>query len=174
MEPSRPKLSWCRDANVARKLAKLFHDNLTSSYISHSELQGPRALAPGVWVPNIAEILETDILGRLKNPDDAPPGGATMLAASVVADEIIVGVVLVTFSRAGVVPFGVLEDVVISANIRGRGYGQACLDWVTQESRSRGISRVFLESGINNHRAHELFKRDGFEPVSVVMMKEVK
>lgn len=165
------EIRWCRDETSAKALARLFSDNMTASYISHSELQGPRARAPNEWVAGIAQVLEQDLLGRISNPDDAPMDGSTMLAAGMRDESGEVGVVLVTFSRAAPVPFAILEDIVVRADCRDRGLGLQALDWLDAECRKRNISRQFLESGINNKRAHELFERDGFRPVSIVMMK---
>ena len=107
------EISWCRDAARARSLARLFSENLTPSYISHGELQGPRATALGKWVPNIAQVLEVELLGRIDSPDDAAPGSSTKLAAGLWADGSDVGVMLATFSRAATVPFCILEDIDI-------------------------------------------------------------
>jgi hypothetical protein len=73
------RIAWCRDAGRAGVLAKLFSENLTDSYISHCELQGPRALAPEQWAPNIAQVLERDLLGRISNPDDPAAHEVSML-----------------------------------------------------------------------------------------------
>ena len=167
------EVAWCRDASRAKALARLFSDNLTAAYISHGELQGPRASAPHEWVADIAQVLEQDLLSRVSNPDDAAPGSSTMLAAGMRDESGDVGVVLVTFSRAAPVPFAILEDIVVRADCRDRGLGRQALDWLDGECRKRGIPRQFLESGIDNKRAHELFERGGFHPVSVVMMKNL-
>lgn len=165
------EISWCRDAARARKLARLFSENLTESYISHSELQGPRARSPTEWVGNIAEVLEQDLLSRISNADDAPPNQSTMLAAGISDSSNDIGLLLVTFSRAAAVPYAVLEDIVIRADHRDGGFGRQALDWYDAECRKRGIFRQFLESGASNDRAHKLFERDGYSKVSVVMMK---
>jgi GNAT superfamily N-acetyltransferase len=164
---------WCRDVARAKRLAQLFHDHLTNAYISHSELQGPRALAPGQWAPGLAQTIQRELIERVGQADDAPPGGTTQLAGYINVEGTDVGVFLVTYSRAAAVPFCILEDIVVDSSVRAKGYGKQCLDWVYAQSRSRKITRVFLESGIENHRAHNLFKREGFAPVSVVMMKEL-
>lgn len=167
------RINWCRDASEAKALAFLFSSNLTTSYISHSELQGPRAIEPGRWVPNIAEVIQQDLLGRVDSVDDPAPGQNSQLAAGIHDSAGNAGVMLVTFSRAAPVPYGVLEDIVLRSDLRGKGYGRQALDWLDAECRRRGITRLFLESGIGNHRAHELFERDGFKPISVVMMKSI-
>src|SRR3989304_7568644 len=49
-------------------LAKFFVKNLTTEYISHSELQGYRAVRPCKWAKNIARVLEGEIADRLSRP----------------------------------------------------------------------------------------------------------
>lgn len=164
---------WVRDGDDARRLAGLFAANVTPEYVSHGELQGPRALAPGQWVADIDAVLEREIVARIANPLDAPADEATLLAAGLSVGGRDAGVFLVTLSRAAPVPFGILEDMVVDAGLRGLGLGAAFLAWITAECRARGIRRLFLESGHDNHRAHEFFAREGFSPVSVVMMKDI-
>jgi GNAT superfamily N-acetyltransferase len=80
----------------------------------------------------------------------------------------------VSFFLAAPVPYGILEDMVIDQNQRAAGVGMAVLDWIFREARSAGCSRLYLESGISNDRAHHFFEREGFHPVSVVMMKKLQ
>jgi GNAT superfamily N-acetyltransferase len=166
-------LGWCRDKASAQVLARFFHDNLTPSYISHSELQGPRAIAPGQWAPCAAHSIETELIERVSHPDDAPTNATTTLTGWLKDDGRNCAVFLVTFARTAPVPFAILEDLVVDRSLRGKGYGKQCLDWIYGECRRRGILRVFLESGVHNHRAHDLFNHEGFETISVVMMKEL-
>jgi hypothetical protein len=35
------------------------------------------------------------------------------------------------------------------------------------------MQRLFLESGVLNHRAHEFFERQGFRQASIVMMRDL-
>lgn len=167
------RFEWCRDAEQARRLARIFSANINTSYISHSELQGPRALSPTQWNANIAELLEADVVSRVTNPLDAPAGGQTLLAVSLVVDGVETGVFLVTFSRQAPRPYAILEDMMVLPTARSHGYGSQFLDWVSGECRTRGIDRMFLESGIENDHAHHFFEREGFKKVSVVMMREL-
>jgi GNAT superfamily N-acetyltransferase len=166
------RFDWCRDAAQARRLARIFSDNVTPSYISHSELQGYRAVSPAQWSDNIAEQLEADVLSRIANPLDAPADAQTLLAVALVADGVETGVFLVTFSRSSARPFAILEDMMVLPSARSHGYGSQFLEWISQECVARGIRRMFLESGIENDHAHHFFEREGFEKVSVVMMRE--
>ena len=163
---------WCRDAARARRLARLFSDNLTSSYISHSELQGRRAISPDQWVGNLAEVIEADLLGRIVNPLDAAPGEMTTLTAHLTENGTDIAVFLVTFSRTAHHPYAILEDMMVDPKVRSHGHGSRFLRWIEAECARRGISRMFLESGITNDHAHHFFEREGFKKVSVVMMRD--
>lgn len=166
------RFEWCRDAAQARRLAKIFAGNITTSYISHSELQGFRAVSPTQWSDDIAQQLEADVVSRISNPLDAPAGGQTTLAVALLVDAVETGVFLVTFARNSARPFAILEDMVVLPAARSHGYGSQFLKWISQECAARGISRMFLESGIENDHAHHFFEREGFHKVSVVMMRE--
>jgi len=41
------------------------------------------------------------------------------------------------------------------------------------EARLRDIRRLFLESGLQNERAHHFFEQEGFHAVSVIMMRSL-
>lgn len=167
------KCYWCQDALTAEAAAKLFSSNLTTEYISHSELMGPRAISPGKWNPEITKIIHDEIIERIAGPLEAEPGEQVQPVAVLEDGGNIVGVFLVTFSRASAVPHAVLEDMVVQESTRGKGYGSFFMKWVDEECLKRGINRQFLESGLHNHDAHHLFERQGFKQVSVVMMKEL-
>ncbi len=85
----------------------------------------------------------------------------------------LVALAYVAFAASAPVPFAIVEDLIVSPAVRGRGAGKAVLEWIAAEARGRGIRRLFLESGIGNERAHAFFEREGFRPTSVVMMKEL-
>ena len=154
-------------------LTGIFSDNLTTSYISHSELQGPRAIRPGEWTGDIKAVLRREIAERLREPMDAFPA-AEFWQGVIEAQEDggIVAIAFVTLSRKANVPFGVVEDIVVDAKLRDHGRGGAVMEWIVDAFRRAGIKRVFLESGITNESAHHLFERLGFETVSIVMMRD--
>lgn len=156
-------------------LTRVFSNNLTTSYISHSELQGPRAMRPGEWSGDIKAVLRREIAERLREPMDAFPA-AEFWQGVIEAQEdgAIVGIAFVTLSRKANVPFGIVEDIVINAKLRDHGRGEAMMTWMIDTFQRAGVSRVFLESGITNDSAHHLFERLGFETVSIVMMRDEK
>ncbi len=151
-------IRWCADPAVAAELATFFAANITPDYISHSELQSPRALDIGVWSPDIAIQVLDEITDRItREGGTITPGTESYPVMEARIDGRLVGVALVSFFLApAVVPYAVLEDITVDRTMRDRGIGCA---------------RIFLESGIANHHAHALFERVGFSPCSVVMMK---
>lgn len=165
---------WCRNESDVVPAAKLFCKNIAESYISHSELQSYRALAADRWSPDILTLVEEDIRSRLTASLDVRDGECVQLAAVLEDQNQLVGIFLVTFNKDCAVPHAILEDMVVDSSRRGHGYGTAFMRWISGECHRRGIYRQFLESGLNNHSAHDLFERQGFRQVSVVMMKEIE
>jgi GNAT superfamily N-acetyltransferase len=172
----KPEIAWCANPSRARELADFFAANVGSvpEYISHSELQGARALAPDRWRPDLAAILLREIEPRLIATGQSRPGNVSQPIAVAEADGRLVAVSFVIFAGAApVVPFVTIEDLVVDRSRRSRGIGNAVVDWVVAEARARNIRRIFLESGHTNARAHHFFEREGFRTCSIVMMKDI-
>ncbi len=168
------EISWCDDPNAADELGAFFAANLTREYISHSELMGERALAPGVWSEDIQAILAQDFASRCGVPHGPPPAGAaTKHAIAARLDGRLVGVSMLTFSREGRTPFGIIEDIVVSSEARGQNLGSQMMAWIFAAFRAAGLTRAFLESGGHNDEAHAFFERWGFHEISIVMMAEL-
>ena len=167
------KISIADVNSNAEALADFFHKNLTLDYISHSELQGYRAVRPGMWAPNIATVLQSEIQERLGQPLEEFPVRRDWRGVIVgQEDNKIVGLALVTSSFQCTIPHGIIEDIVIESTTRDRGQGKTMMTWIADRFRHAGINRLFLESGLGNDRAHHFFERFGFRQVSIVMMAE--
>ena len=173
MKQLKPEFHWCRTASEAGVLSRLFSSNLNAPYISHSELQGRRAISPGVWSPDIAEQIDADVLSRIDNPLDAAADAETSLVVAATFHGCPAGVFLITFSRKASVPCCIIEDMIVDPDHRGQGIGSAFMGWINCQCRDRSITRLFLESGIDNEHAHDFFDATGFRKISVVMMKEL-
>jgi len=157
----------------ASALAKLFSANLNASYISHSELQGARALAPGKWAPDIQGTLRDEIVDRLHEPLPRFPKGKNWIGVVEAYDaNSLVGLAFVTIAADAPIPYGVIEDIVIDGTRRGKGLGEEFMRWLIDSFAQAGARRTFLESGIGNESAHHLFERLGFKTTSIVMMRE--
>jgi GNAT superfamily N-acetyltransferase len=162
------RIGWCDDPSEVDRLADFFAQNVTQSYISHSELQFGRAQAPDKWFPDLEAVFKAEIAERVPC---AP--GAQFRVARAYSDDALVGLAYVTFTFEVPIPFFILEDIVVGRSKRGAGIGQAMLDWIFARAKEEGIKRGFLESGKDNHDAHHFFERNGFEQVSIVMMAEL-
>jgi ribosomal protein S18 acetylase RimI-like enzyme len=70
-------------------------------------------------------------------------------------------------------PAGVLQDVVVDLEYRGRGVGRLLLDAAIAELRSRGAPQAVLSTAARNEVAQRLFARVGFRPTMVEMTREL-
>ena len=169
------EIAWCSDPIEAEALASFFAANIKPDYISHSELQGARALDVGRWQPGLPAILRNEIANRIGREQGlVSAAGASHPVLAAHAADRLVGVALVSLFPTAPVPYAIIEDVIVNLADRSLGVGKRIVDWVTREAERIGCARLFLESGISNHRAHEFFHREGFAECSVVMMKPIK
>lgn len=170
--PERLGIEWCRDPRRAEELAEFFARHVGPEYISHSELQGPRALSPDRWRDGLPEILREEIEPRLAQTETAPsPTSQPILTAE--RDGAVVALSFVTFAGTAGVAFAIVEDLIVIPEMRSSGIGKAILDWIADEAKARNIRRLFLESGVHNEHAHHFFEREGFRTVSIVMMRSL-
>lgn len=63
-------------------------------------------------------------------------------------------------------PWAVIENVIVSETIRGRGAGTALLEYLIDLARVSGCYKVQLHSGKQRVGAHRLYRRVGFGPVA--------
>lgn len=145
-------------------LAAFFAANVDTSYISHGEILAGRALGPGQWSPHLVRVLADEM--RLLAGRRAQAGGGVAVARD---ESGLLALVMLDVRPES--ETAVLEDVVIRKGARGSGLGRTILAWVEAEAARAGCARIMLESGMANTRAHAFFERQGFMPVSVVMMK---
>jgi ribosomal protein S18 acetylase RimI-like enzyme len=70
-------------------------------------------------------------------------------------------------------PAGVLHDIVVDPERRGRGVGRLLLDAALAFLRSRGAPRVVLWTAARNAPAQRLFESAGFRQTMVEMTREL-
>jgi GNAT superfamily N-acetyltransferase len=122
---------------------------LTASYISHSELQGRRAIGPTEWVANINDVLRAEIRQRLREPlSSFPKQDKWQGVIELRTGEGLIGVSLVTITHDATVPFGIIEDIVVDGAQQGRGIGSRAMHWILDQFKKAGLKRAFLESGL--------------------------
>lgn len=70
-------------------------------------------------------------------------------------------------------PAGVLQDIVVEPEFRGRGVGRQLLEAAVAELATRGAPRVVLSTAERNETAQRLFARAGFRRTMVEMTREL-
>lgn len=70
-------------------------------------------------------------------------------------------------------PAGVLHDVIVAPEHRGRGVGRLLLDAALEFLMSRGVPRMVLSTAERNEAAQRLFARAGFRRTMIEMTLEL-
>jgi ribosomal protein S18 acetylase RimI-like enzyme len=70
-------------------------------------------------------------------------------------------------------PAGVLHDVIVDSEHRGRGVGRLLLNTSLEFFRSRGVPRVVLATAERNEAAQRLFASMGFRRTMIEMTLEL-
>lgn len=78
---------------------------------------------------------------------------------------------LITVSTAEGAPVLLLEDVIVSADYRGRGLGRRLIEHVLAWAREEGMARVTLLTDADNDRAQATYGRLGFSPSAMRVMR---
>jgi len=170
--PATASFSWCHDASLEDALCALYLDHVSADYISHSELQGERADAPGKWRADLPQVIRGEIRAALSH--DWAHGDSSLLAIARRGEQLVgMALVSVDTRQRAARSFAALDDLVLLPAVRGSGTGSALVEWIAGELRSHGIARLFLECGVHNLAAQQFFKGRGFEQVSVVMLREL-
>lgn len=167
-----------KPATVSDKeaLADLFYAHLSENveYISHGEMQmgiGHLVFNGKEYVPQLDA--DTRHLWLTYIEEHMTAEGMAVYKAEDSTGALL-GFCVLEIDSDGGAPFGVLSDILVNAEARGRGVGgrlfAAAEDWF----RQRGLKDVYLESGKNNHNAHDFFIRRGFMKVSEVYYKGEK
>lgn len=146
-------------ADVTR-LADLFWASLNAhpAYISHSEIQTGIALDSGIPAPNGRTKWERYILGKITHSRSR-----VWIAEQ---GETLAGFVVQSFNTDYERTFGVIDDLLVAASLRGSGLGGDLLEAGIAWLREQGACDIYLESGVDNHAAHAFFERHQFRCIS--------
>ena len=164
-----------KPATVSDKeaLADLFYAHLSENveYISHGEMQmgiGHLVFNGKEYVPQLDA--DTRHLWLTYIEEHMTAEGMAVYKAEDSAGALLGFCVMETDSDGGA-PFGVLCDILVNAVPRGRGVGSRLFSAAEDWFKRRNLKDVYLESGKNNHNAHNFFIRRGFMKVSEVYYK---
>lgn len=67
-----------------------------------------------------------------------------------------------------------VDDLVVTAARRSAGVGRALLDHLEGRAREAGCTVVDLDSGVQRHRAHRFYLREGFDITSHHFSRDVR
>lgn len=164
-----------KPATVSDKeaLADLFYAHLSENveYISHGEMQmgiGHLVFNGEEYVPQLDA--DTRHLWLTYIEEHMTAEGMAVYKAEDSTGALLGFCVLETDSDEGA-PFGVLCDILVNTAARGQGVGSRLFSAAEDWFKSRNLKDVYLESGKNNHNAHNFFMHRGFMKVSEVYYK---
>jgi GNAT superfamily N-acetyltransferase len=70
-------------------------------------------------------------------------------------------------------PTAQLTALVVAERVRGRGVGREMVRAAEEWARARGATRLTLTSAVHRERAHEFYKRLGYEHTGVRLAKSL-
>ncbi|HWA87376.1 MAG TPA: GNAT family N-acetyltransferase, partial [Opitutus sp.] len=156
-------LSRKADRRLLPALAAFFAGNVSTCYISQTELWSGRAPDFAHWSPNLKRVIKAELL------DTFARDRTRRIAVVERAGELVGMAVVVDLGRH----YALLEDIVIGRENRGSGVGGTLVRWIFRQLREDGKTSVFLESGGRNTAAHRFFERQGFRRVSIAMCRRL-
>lgn len=95
----------------------------------------------------------------------ADPHTTLFVATADDDSEYIIGVLTLVCYEVASGHKAWIEDVVVDANYRGRGVGEALVRAATEYAHFRGVERVMLTSSPHREAARALYRKIGFEEV---------
>ena len=151
-------------------LCTMFLGHITAhpEYISHGEIQ------MGVGKCRVEDgrfVTEPSPAARhywMKYIDMNLKSSESVVYKAVAEDGETAGFCIATFTEDGASPFGMISDILVREDVRGAGVGSSLLEKGLEWLREHGVDEVYLESGLNNHAAHEYFIHKGFRKVSEI------
>jgi len=161
----RPRTSarWLSrsDRRFIPLLAEFFADNVSTCYISHTELWSGRARDFAHWVPGLRRVIAKELRETFRDR-------TKRILVATRAGELVGMAVVVDLGR-----YALLEDIVIKRERRGRGVGRLLVRHIFAEMREAGKASIFLESGGRNTAAHRFFAKQGFRQISISMCRRL-
>ena len=133
---------------------------------THHDFDAKRFMAP---TRETASGYASFLASQLDRPD------VVMLVAA--QDEHVIGYTYATVEGQDWMSLrgeaGVLHDIVIGPEGRGRGAGRMLLDATVAALQSRGATQVVLSAAERNAAAQRLFASAGFRPTMIEMTRDL-
>ena len=101
----------------------------------------------------------------------ADPSRATIFVAREAGKVVAMAALHYTTSTAEGGKSAWFEDLCVLPEARGKGVGPALLRFVLESAKKEGVLRVTLLTDGDNQRAQALYRKLGFKPSSMLMMR---
>ncbi len=148
--------------DIARFLSEVIGRD--ARYISHGEIQTGLSGDGFTWAPDLTRRFEEDF--QTLGPD------RRVVVAHDPTDTMIGAAVVLAVTNPDV-HYVVIEDIAVAPESRSLGIGHALIDFIEASAREVGAQWAFLESGLENERAHAFFERRSYRPLSKVFGKRL-
>lgn len=135
-------------------------------YISFSELQEGVALDEHTLGPHRRELWHQEFSELFTT---YPQG---QFVAEDLALGQVVGFQVVEKAERRYTRYGILQDFCLLPAYRGGGIGQQLFQAALDQLQRDGITRIFFESGYENHTFHAWAARWGFKPIAIYFMAD--
>lgn len=145
------------------KIVNLFCNNIerNKEYISHGEIQMALAIDDFNLSSDFREIWRKYLIDHVTKKSNI---------VVFEEDNKILGFVISEVSSDLDHSFGVICDILVQKDIRGKGVGTILINDVLEFFKENNIDQIFIESGLENHSAHDFFEKFGFKCVSKVFV----
>jgi GNAT superfamily N-acetyltransferase len=109
--------------------------------------------------PGLSDYAKNHLVNKLKNHPD-------FHSALAFAGDQAIGLIncFAGFSTFAARPLLNIHDIVVHADVRGQGIGQALLNWAEERARQLACCKLTLEVLSNNTRAMSAYERAGYAP----------
>ncbi|MBR0856965.1 GNAT family N-acetyltransferase [Bradyrhizobium liaoningense] len=159
---------WCSDLGIVTQAADLYVRNIRPEYISNEMQVGPA----NRWADDLSDAIHREMHEAVEHLRKT--GHAKRKLALALQNEDLVACAIVEVFGDPISPYASLDDLVVESTKQDLGIGTKCLSWIESECRSSKVRQLFLVSGQGNSRAHRFFRRQGFAPASIVMVKRIQ
>ena len=125
------------------------------------------------------------LLGQLGYPSDAEQisarfeqlrarPGSTVLVAETANGEVIAAVTVHLFQALHTTePTAWLTAVIVEEKARGRGVGAEIVEYAERWAVEHGAHKISLTSATRRQRAHQFYKKHGYEQTGVRLAKDL-
>ena len=133
------------------------------AYVSHGEIQTGLSIDGKNWVDDLEAKFREDLA-------DLDEDRTVHVAIN---DGRLAGALIAFWALKGRTSYVVIEDLAVDPACRRLGIGDKLVRHVEEKARDRKVIWSFLESGLNNHGAHDFFVEHGYAAISKVFARRL-